>query len=248
MKKKLAILATFCISFAYGQNISEYQYIVIPEKFTGFIKENYKLDQTLTKILKSKKYSILSENKNELQEMTYKNPCNILNADILDDSTWLKNKVIVQFKDCNNKIISEFKGYSSIKEYEEGFQDALTTSLITLPTSRPKNHEVQKSVTKEIIPQETAIVSSSKNNTATKYLNNKKSYQRIILNKNEFILSDSTSSQPFASFKNTSKDNIYLVKLADDTYTIGYFDQNNIIIDIPQSNGSYSKEIFFVEK
>jgi hypothetical protein len=43
-------------------------------------------------------------------------------ADIINDSGFLRNKVLVQFKDCNDKVVSSAKGASNIKEYKEGYQ------------------------------------------------------------------------------------------------------------------------------
>jgi len=49
---------------------------------------------------------------------------------------------------------------------------------------------------------------------------------------------------PFAVFKNSSKKDVFIVKLADGNSTVGYFENGSIVIDIPQSDGRYTKEVF----
>jgi hypothetical protein len=60
-------------------------------------------------------------------------------------------------------------------------------------------------------------------------------------------LAKSGSSVPFATFKSTSKDAVFLVKLADGNTTIGYFENGSIVIDMPQADGKFSKEVFAVK-
>ena len=64
------------------------------------------------------------------------------------------------------------------------------------------------------------------------------------IDSNQFILAKSGSSVPFAVFKATSKNSVFIVKLADGNTTIGYFENGNIVVDIPQTDGRYSKEVF----
>ena len=254
MKKIIAIAATFCISLGYAQNVSEYQYIVIPKVFTGFEKKDYKLDQTFIKILKSKKYVPIQENTSEWEAIFRDNPCNLLKADILDDSSWTKNKVNVQFKDCDNKIVNEFKAGSLIKDYEEGYQDALVNSLKTLPTSSPLQHSdkqpkkemvkqtpvYQEEVKKDPVRREDKVVTNSSNT----FSNGKSSYQKIQIDDNQFILAEANSSIPFATFRATAKKDVYRVKLKTGENTLGYIEKGNIIIEMPKANGDFVNETF----
>ena len=48
-----------------------------------------------------------------------------------------RNRVIVKFSDCNDKVLLESKGMSMQKEFETGFPDALEISLRSVPVSNP---------------------------------------------------------------------------------------------------------------
>ncbi|MDN5396397.1 MAG: hypothetical protein L0G05_07715, partial [Chryseobacterium sp.] len=159
-----------------------------------------------------------------------------------------KNKVLIEVKDCNEKVLFSSKGSSSIKEYKEGFQDALKQAVVAVPVSYPV--ETVQTVKKESVSNQSVnktdepSSSSVSESKSGKYTNGKLNLQKIQVDPNQFILADSGSSVPFAVFKTSSKKEVFRVKLADGTYTIGYFENGNIVIDIPQSNGEFAKEVF----
>jgi hypothetical protein len=91
---------------------------------------------------------------------------------------------------------------------------------------------------------ETAVSVPATGSATGNYSNGKVDVQKIQIDANQFILAKSGSSVPFAIFKTTSKKDVFLVKLSDNTTTIGYFENGNIVIDIQQADGRSSKEIF----
>ena len=68
--------------------------------------------------------------------------------------------------------------------------------------------------------------------------------QKIQIADDQFILVDGNSSVPFATFKSTAKKDVYRVKLGTGESTIGYYDNGNIVIEMPKNNGEFSNEIF----
>ncbi|KMQ67597.1 hypothetical protein ACM39_12085 [Chryseobacterium sp. FH2] len=249
MKKISVLLFTFCLTVVFGQKVSDYKYISVPEKFKGF-NEDYGLENFLSKALIGKKYVVISENKDKWPSEV-NNPCSVAKAEVLNSSSFLKNKVSVQFKDCNDKIISETKGSSSIKEFETGYPDALKQALITVPSSNPTTNnlaiqaENRETITTTVDTKTAENVNiSNAEATATKYSNGKITLQKIQLDNNQFILADGNSSVPYATFRSTTKKDVFRVRLANGESTIGYFENGNIIIEIPQANGEYSKEVF----
>jgi hypothetical protein len=246
MKRISIFLSIFLVLLIKAQNLSDYKYVVIPSEFNDF-KENrsYGLSTFLDRSLKSKKYIVLSETKSQWPQDALMNPCKIVSADILDDKSMFRNKVILQFKDCNSKVVYSEKGSSTIKEYEPGFQDALRLVLVKIPVSNP-SPEIQK-------VQESKQVEETKNGnevkiaqtpTAQKYKNGSLNLQKIQIDGNQFILVDGNSSVPFATFKATTKQDVFRVKLGSGESTIGYYENGNIVIEIPKNNGEFSKEIF----
>lgn len=245
MKKVSLIILTVCSVFAFGQKVSDYKYISIAEKFSTF-KQDFDLEAILAKSLKGKKYVVLQGSKDQWPSEIKDNPCNILNADVIDDSGFLRNKVIVQFKDCHNKVVLAAKGSSSIKDYLEGFQDALIQSLTTVPVSYPTIIAVTPLETKanEQVPSTPENTTNSVANSTSKYSNGTLSLQKIQIDNNQFILVKSDSSVPYATFKETTKRDVFRVKLGNGDNTIGYYENGNIIIEIPSGNGGYSKDVY----
>lgn len=248
MKKLSTIIAALCITFSYAQKVSDYKYIALPEKFSGFKNDQYKLDVFLSKTLKQKQYIVVSGNRSQWTAEANSNPCSVLNADVINDSGFLRNKVVLEFKDCNGKVVASQKGSTSIKEYEAGFQDALKQALVAVPVSYPKNIETQMAVqevqtsepAKEITRQSEDIAS----NQSGKYTNGKVSLQKVQIDENQFILVETNSSIPFATFKSTSKKDTFKVKLKSGESTIGYYENGTIVIEMPKGNDEYSKEVF----
>lgn len=248
MKKLSVLISSFCVMLSYAQKVSDYKYVVVPSSFESFKKNNYGLSAFLTKNMKSKQYVVISENRGQWPEEANANPCSVLNADVVNDSNFLRNKVILEFKDCNSKVISSEKGSSSIKEYEEGFKEALSKSLVNLSVSRPVENTTFKHETQVIkeTTQQAPKVSEQKSQAskAEKYSNGKLSLQKIQIDATQFILVDGNSSVPFATFKETTKKDVFRVKLGSGESTTGYFENGNLVIEISKGNDEYSKEVF----
>ncbi|WP_228455363.1 hypothetical protein [Chryseobacterium sp. Tr-659] len=240
MKKAVFFMLTICSTLGFAQKVSDYKYISIPEKLETF-NQDYGLKNKLTKALTGKKYIILPVIKDNWPSEAKNNYCNVLAADILNDKSLFKNKLILQFKDCNNKLVLESKGSSNIKEFEEGLDEALKQALLKVAVSNPVDILPAANSTQT---SSSGISTSSVVPVASNYSNGKTDLQKIQIDDHQFILVRSGSSVPFAVFKTTSKNGIFIVKLADGNTTIGYFENDSIVIDIPQADGRYVKEVF----
>lgn len=246
MKKISMFVLAVCSTIAFAQKVSDYKYVMIPEKFQTF-KNSYGLEASLAKALQGKKYEILPEAMDKWPTVARNNSCNVVTAEVVNDKNLFTNKVILQFKDCNKKVIFESKGRSDIKEFEEGFADALKEALTKVGVSSPVEMLPSRTpdAAQTVVHNTTAESStSSAAPAANAYSNGKSDLQKIQVDANQFILAKSGSSVPFAVFKTTSKKDVFLVKLADGNTTIGYFENGNIVIDMPLGDGRYSKEVF----
>lgn len=262
MKKVATLLSIILVTLMKAQAVSDYRYILVPAELSDF-KENksYGLDTILENSLKGKKYTILSENKSTWPAEALGNPCKVLTADILNDKSMFRNKIILQFKDCNNNVVLAEKGNSGIKEFEPGYKDALKLALGKIPVSNPSSKienlaDVKPQETirpQETVKQQEAIKTvqetkpretTSQTSTAQRYTKGNLSLQKIQIAEDQFILVDGNSSVPFATFKSTAKKDVYRVKLGSGESTIGYYENGNIIIEMPKSNGEFSNEVF----
>lgn len=228
---------------AFGQRVSDYKYVFVPEKFLTF-KNSYNLENLLSKALNGKKYVVVRGDRSKWPTELITNSCNVINADVLNDKSLLRNRVILQFKDCNDKVILESKGSSIIKEFEEGFSDALKQALIKIPVSNPVENNLPVQVQNTTKNDLSDNISISSEVGTGKYSNGKLEVQKVQIDNDQFILVRPNSSVPYATFKTTTKRDVFRVKLESGDSTIGYFEDGNIIVEIPQTNGEYSKEIF----
>ncbi|WET48701.1 hypothetical protein PYS58_19345 [Chryseobacterium indologenes] len=253
MKKLSILMLAICSTAIFGQKVSDYKYVLIPERFETFKGESYGLEDALAKALKNKKYVVLPASIDQWPSEAKDNSCNVMKADVLNVKSMFKNKLMLVIKDCNNKILLESNGSSSIKEFEEGLADALKMALISVSNSNPVAMQPAKTQASSTANISNSVQASSNQEVTTttsvapaagNYSNGKVTVQKIQIDANQFILAKSGSSVPFAIFKTTSKNEVFIVKLADGNTTIGYFENGNIIIDIPQTDGRYSKEIF----
>lgn len=238
MKRILIIISTFCLIMISAQKVSDYKYVSIPEKFQTF-KSDYGLEDALSKFLKGKKYIVLPSDKQQWPSEAKQEPCNIIDADVLNDSSLLRNKVVLQFKDCNNKVMFVSKGSSNIKEFVEGYKDALQQSIINVPVSNPQTGNKADLIAN--------TVSDLSETGASQYSNGKLTLQKIQIDENQFILVNPNISVPYATFKTTTKKDVFRVKLQNGDSTIGYYESDNIVVETPQSNGEYSKEVFLAK-
>lgn len=260
MKKIVSLSLLFCLSIMYGQKLSDYEYIYVPTKFKDFDANKYNLNTLLKKALEGKKYKVIQEEMSDWSPELRQNPCKVLNAELLNDSNMFRNRVKLQFTDCQKKLVSETKGNSFYKEFDLGFQDALQQSLTSIPTSMPNpnliSSGVKETVREEIpTPINEKVAKEEKKDSATPetssepkkaeaYTNGKVNLQKIQISKDQFILVSSSSSVPFATFKSTTKTDFYRVTLENGVSTLGYYENGNLIIEIPLTDGNLKKEVF----
>lgn len=263
MKKILQISALLLITFFYGQQVSDYQYIYIPEKFNDQDVNKYGLNDLLQLKLKQKKFTVITESKENWPAELLQNPCQILTADLLNTSNMFKNKLKVEFKNCDNKTIGSVDGISSIKEFEPGMREALEVAAKKIQASAPveklmtlKKEETPNQV--EIVKKDSPVVAETKkvqivpapktevpaSQKAEVYSNGSLTLTKIFLTNGEFILVNPNNSVPYATFKPSTKKEVYRVKLDDGTSTLGYLEDGKIVVELADSDGSFRKEIF----
>jgi hypothetical protein len=76
------------------------------------------------------------------------------------------------------------------------------------------------------------------------FSSNGNNYQLINLSAQQFILVKIGDTSPVATFTASSKRDVYHVKFATGSQTLGYFEDGKIVIDIPKGNSEFEKMIF----
>lgn len=254
MKNLLNVSFLLLFALFYGQNVSDYQYIYIPKEFADEKANKYGLNDLLQLKLKQKKFNIVTESKEKWPQDLAQDACKILTAELSDTSNMFRNRITIDFKDCQNKTIASIEGKSLIKEFETGMKDALEDAAKKITLSNPVQKPAVKKETK-ITPEpiQTQAADSDETNKKTKttsadkaavYSNGALNLNKILLSHGEFILVNPNNSVPYAIFKPSTKKDTYRVQLSDGTSTLGYLEEGKIIIERTNTDGSLRSEIF----
>lgn len=123
--KRIILLATIALL----QVVAVAQTVVVPNKF-GFLKSDneYQLN-ILTKFL-IEKQGFKAYMENEVPSELLNTPCNLLKADVKNESNMMTSKLRLVLTDCANKeVFSSEVGKSREKEYKKSYQEALRNAL-----------------------------------------------------------------------------------------------------------------------
>ncbi|UBZ07611.1 hypothetical protein LDL76_02620 [Salegentibacter mishustinae] len=157
MKKILFILTFFIGTIStFAQDLDQYKYIIIPEKFEFSKEENQYQLNALTKFL-FEKYGFETLMKSEQKPLDLQeNYCLGLTASVKDNSGLFVTKLVVQLEDCRGNIVFESKeGRSRIKEFKDAHHEALRDAFSAI-----------KELNYEYNPSEVSAPTASENEEA----------------------------------------------------------------------------------
>ena len=247
MKIILSSLFLIALSSLQAQNVTDYKYVIVPQLFKDFAKEDFQLKTGLKTALRKKDYEVVNENSIPLDVQI--NPCLATKANIEEVKVMFRNKLKVTFTDCNNAVVSSYEGSSKEKDFTKGYQEALTLAMnqvgkqnaIDLPVTKTENTKIPtiKETTNKIVNQESNKTVENKN----VYKSNGKNYTTASTNNNEFVLIDQENSKVIAQFYPATQQNVFHVTVISQNgnyQTIGYLNGNNIIIEYKTGDKSWS--------
>ncbi|MXV37329.1 hypothetical protein GO491_01365 [Flavobacteriaceae bacterium Ap0902] len=249
MKKIITILMLCSWIMANAQQVSDYQYISVPNKFSDFDANQFSLNNTLKILLKKRNYEPLGENKNYWPEEVKLNPCRVLTADVFNTSSFLKNKLTLVLKDCNDEVVLKEEAISDIKAYKEGYTDALQQIVATMQISDAQDDIVTPAVQEVTIIEKTTQPAEyqkmlpeerqTKPMTTTKVItdNNQPMKTNDLkithLDNGEIMVIDTKKSLILAHYYPSTRTGIYHVKITAKNgmgyYTIGYKNQDGTL-------------------
>ncbi|MCA4781351.1 hypothetical protein IF125_03630 [Empedobacter stercoris] len=247
MKKILSGFFFLALISAQAQSVTDYKYVIVPDKFTDFAKEDYQLNTALKIALKKKEFEIVNEKSIPLDIQI--NPCLAAKANIENTSVAFRNKLKVTFSDCNNTVFDSYEGISKEKEFAKGYQEAFSVAMSHVKKQNAKalpltKIEKRTSITTETIkPKEDVIAAKKDIAEADIYKLDGKNYIKTVTKNNEFVLIDKHNSKVIAQFYPASQQNVYHVTVisANGNYeTIGYTNDQNIIIEYKTADKSWS--------
>ncbi len=126
MKKLLLLLFLFLTATAFSQNINDYEYVIVPTKFS-FLKVNdkYRLNTNSRLLLQKYGFKSIFPSDSMPSEIANNN-CKKLYFDLVEDNNFLITKIKIVLKDCREKLLFESDyGTSKEKELEIAYNKAL---------------------------------------------------------------------------------------------------------------------------
>lgn len=251
MKKFVSILLLFVFIGLQAQQMNDYKYIIVPEKFSDFEKNQYQLNFLLKQLLNKKNYTVLSDNAETWPDEVKENPCLALKTDVVKESSWRKNILNVIFTKCNGTDSFKYNGTSNIKEFKEGYQDAMKLAMQQVKVSMPKAPATF--VNEGVSVPETSTISQG--NTSDKGIvesgNEYKNGNTVVilteLKDGSFVLIEKDSSTIIAQLKPATRKGIYHVTIStggEKYSTIGYMDGQTIGIEYLNSSKNFELKEF----
>jgi len=140
------LLLGFCLT-GVGQNLNSYKYVSVPEKFEFLGESNEYQMNELTGFL-FEKYGFNVFMKNGLKPLDLSmNPCDFLQAAVLDDSGLFQTKLQIVLTNCENQEVFVSKvGRSKEKDFKKAYHEALRDAFSSLESA---NYSYDENLLKE---------------------------------------------------------------------------------------------------
>lgn len=151
--KRIILFATIALL----QVVAVAQTVVVPNKFAFLKSDNEYQLNILTKFL-IEKQGFKAYMENEVPAELLNTPCNILRADVKNESNMMTSKLRLVLTDCANKeVFSSEVGKSREKEYKKSYQEALRNALAgnALATFKKQYQQSQSSQSSQSSVNET---------------------------------------------------------------------------------------------
>lgn len=151
--KRIILFATIALL----QVVAVAQTVVVPNKFAFLKSDNEYQLNILTKFL-IEKQGFKAYMENEVPSELLNTPCNILRADVKNESNMMTSKLRLVLTDCANKeVFSSEVGKSREKEYKKSYQEALRNALVgnALVTFKKQYQQPQSSQSSQSSVNET---------------------------------------------------------------------------------------------
>ena len=151
--KRIILFATIALL----QVVAVAQTVVVPNKFAFLKSDNEYQLNILTKFL-IEKQGFKAYMENEVPAELLNTPCNLLKADVKNESNMMTSKLRLVLTDCANKeVFSSEVGKSREKEYKKSYQEALRNALAgnALATFKKQYQQSQSSQSSQSSVNET---------------------------------------------------------------------------------------------
>jgi len=214
MKKILLLLVLFLTATAFSQNVNDYEYVIVPTKFS-FLKvdDKYRLNTNSRLLLQKYGFKSVFPSDSIPSEIANNN-CKKLYFDLVEDNKFLITKIKIVLKDCREKLLFESDyGTSKEKELEIAYNKALREagkSFDKLNYKYNGKNELQVEVVKPISNENKLPIIQDKGVEIgeSKLISTNQLVAETI--ENGFLLIDSTTSTIVLKLFKTSNEAVFI--------------------------------------
>lgn len=216
MLKYIFVLLCFA-NLAFGQNLNQYKYVEVPQRF-DFQKENNKFNVNLYTKMLLEKYGFVAYMKDELKpEEAATNYCDkVLSVNIEDQSTLFVQKFTVQLLDCQNNVVySSKQGTSRTKDLKVASVQALRMAFESFDTLGYKYEEKTSTKIVSAAANHSAEALQLSNSPVSSEVKNSSAEIEFIAKAidNGFLLQ--SASLPDIRMQKSNIDNYYIAQIGD---------------------------------
>lgn len=135
MRTCIVLLLMLCLQAGWSQSsrLNAYEYVIVPMEFKFQNEPNqYQLNILARILLKEEGFEVYMDKEERPLDLKG-NSCKPLFLEVEDTSGFLNISLVVRLKDCKDNILFESEeGKTKIKEFKEGYQEALKDAFSSL--------------------------------------------------------------------------------------------------------------------
>ena len=179
MKKIRAILILLIGFNMQAQEIFDYNYVIIPEKFEfQNRKHQYQLNSLLRVLFQEKGFQVFMNTEQKPDKLAA-DPCLALKVNVEKVSAFLTSKFQIKMINCLDEVVYQSKiGKSRSKAYEDGYSEAIKDAFTSIQKLERNKNRKDKKATAVQIKSSTTAEQKMKKQSIT-YKKDGKSYQLI---------------------------------------------------------------------
>ena len=131
MKKVILLFVLFVYSFSFAQD--NYKYVIVPKKFSFFKEENkYNLNSMTKSFFEKEGFQVFFDT-DVLPNEFANNRCMVLFANAIENNNMFNTKIVIEIKDCFNKVIFlSNEGSSKEKDFKTAYTLAFREALSSM--------------------------------------------------------------------------------------------------------------------
>ena len=128
------------------------------------------------------------------------------------------------------------------KKLEDNLKPTESVTVKETPKSVERDEKIL--ITEKAAPKTELKTNTTIQNKAEIYTNGLLNLTKINISANQFILANPNNSVPYAIFNASAKKDVFRVQLENGVQTLGYWEDGKIVVEIPNSDGSFKREVF----